>query len=66
MMENEFIVVDDGTPKLTRKEQIDIDLATIDTKKVRAITDALLDGDTTLLAELEAQADALRAERKSL
>lgn len=45
-----------------RRADIKEQLVSLDVKKIRAITDALLDGDTTRLAALELQAQALRNE----
>lgn len=45
-----------------RNAQIIASLAEVDIKKVRAITDAILTGDTLRLQQLEAEAAALRAQ----
>jgi predicted component of type VI protein secretion system len=49
-----------------RKAQIQADLQSIDERKVRALTDALLHGDMTRLETLETQAAALRSELVTL
>lgn len=49
-----------------RVREIDAELASIDERKVRAITDAILSSDTTRLAQLEQEAETLRTERASL
>lgn len=48
--------------KAAQAAAILVALAAIDQKKVRAITDAVLAGDKTRLAALEAEAEALRAQ----
>lgn len=49
-----------------RRKQILDALTTIDTKKIRAISDFLLTNDKTRLEELEAEAAQLRAEYAAL
>lgn len=49
-----------------RKVQIQADLKSIDDRKVRALTDALLNNDTSRLQSLETQAAALRLELAGL
>lgn len=49
-----------------RRDQILDALASLDRRKVRALTDAILAADTTRLAALEAEAEALRGELRAL
>lgn len=49
-----------------RRDQILDALAAIDRRKVRALTDAILAADTTRLAALEAEAEALRGELRAI
>lgn len=49
-----------------RKAEIDVALIDIDRRKVRAITDFLLNADNSRLVALEAEAAQLRAERLTL
>lgn len=49
-----------------RRDQILDALASLDRRKVRALTDAILAGDTVRLAALEAEAEALRGELRAL
>jgi hypothetical protein len=56
----------DDQLKADRISVIDSSLDAIDKKKIRAMTDAILSGDNSRLKSLEAQALALRTERKTL
>lgn len=49
-----------------RRDQILDALAALDLRKVRALTDAVLEADTGRLAALEDEAEALRAELRTL
>lgn len=49
-----------------RRDQILDALASLDRRKVRALTDAILAADTTRLAALEAEAEALRGELRAI
>lgn len=52
--------------KQNRINEIYFELDSIDKKKVRAVTDALINNDLTRLNQLENEADLLRQELKSL
>lgn len=49
-----------------RRDQILDALASLDRRKVRALTDAILAADTTRLAALEAEAETLRGELRAI
>jgi len=71
---NTEIVVVEGVPVLSTRvitpeetkyrneNRVRAQLAAIDAKKIRAVTDAMLNGDTTRLADLERQAIILRGQ----
>ena len=52
--------------KESRKLEIMSLLSEIDRKKIRAITEAILTGDTARLRQCEAEAEVLREELRSL
>ena len=52
--------------ELSRIDLIEIELSEIDKKKIRAVTDFLLNNDKERLESLEAQAVALRLERQEV
>jgi len=52
--------------KEDKKQEILISLSLLDTKKTRALTDALINNDLSFLQELEEQAETLRQELKAL